>query len=56
MTPEFFQKHLDMLDWERVSGNTAMAPEFFEKHLDKLYWDRVSDNPAMIEKYNDIKG
>ena len=39
---EFFEKHLDKVNWSCLSNNSsipvARAVEFYEKHLDKVDW------------------
>ena len=56
MTPEFFERHIDLLDGWSLSQSNAMTPEFFERHLDKIdnrCWDRLSYNTAMTPEFFD---
>jgi len=35
---EFFEKHLDKLNWDNLYLNTNIPSTFFEKNLDKVDW------------------
>lgn len=54
------EQYKDKLDWEEVSGNTAMTwtVSILTKFKGKIHWDRLSSNadsyllaPAIVEKF-----
>ena len=45
MPVEFFERHLDKVEWDgELSGNINIPVEFFERHLDKVNWFWLSGN------------
>src|SRR5277367_1912569 len=62
----FYEKHLDKVNWNGLSGNSNMPITFFEKHLalwkqrgehNKVDWSNLSSNinipVTFFEKYLD---
>ena len=47
----FFERHLDVVNWRRLSSNTAMSEAFFERHLGYVDWMLLSGNTAMSEAF-----
>jgi hypothetical protein len=52
---EFYEKHLDKIDWSSISQNNSIPLEFFEKHLDKVYLSELSKNTSIIMKQERIR-
>ena len=45
--PDFFENHLDKVNWVCLSENESIPIEFFENHLDKLNWVQLSGNESI---------
>src|SRR5690348_14705810 len=50
-TVEFFEKHINKVNWRGLSYNTNITCEFFEKHIDKVDWRYLSENPNISVKF-----
>jgi len=54
----FFERHIEDVKWQNLSGNSSLSEDFFEKHLNtsdkakrKVDWNRLSYNPSMSEAF-----
>ena len=48
---EFFENHLDKVNWSSLSCNSNIPLWFFEKHLDKIFWKEICANKFKKDKY-----
>ena len=54
---EFFEKHLNKINWYAISSNTSIPMWFLEKYIDNIVWSGLSGNSSVplsfFEKYFD---
>jgi len=50
-TEDFFEKHIDKVDWRHLSENSSLSEAFFEKHINKVDWRPLSKNSSLSEAF-----
>lgn len=59
---DFYESHLDSLNWDQICTNTTLPPDFFEKHFDKIvkefalptFWANAKIRTPFLYKKFDI--
>lgn len=59
---DFYEKHLDLLDWQALCANSNVPIDFIEKYIDKIImnnslekmWENINTSIEFYEKYFDI--
>src|SRR3990167_5968526 len=48
---DFFEKHIEKVNWTCLSGNPSLSETFFEKHIKDVNWESLSGNPSLSEAF-----
>lgn len=51
LSVEFFERHIDKVNWVVLSQNRGLPQWFFIKYAHKISWKHVSLNPALIPEF-----
>ena len=48
---DIYEKYIDRIDWDYLSGNENIPVSFFEKYIDKVRWPWLSKNGNIPKQY-----
>lgn len=52
---DFFETHIERVDWRALCQNKSIPASFFEKYIDRVNWDAIGKNSSLplwfFEKY-----
>ena len=51
LSQDFFEKHIDIVNWDKLCKNTNLSDSFFERYIHSLNWFSLCQNTNISESF-----